>query len=843
MSRLRTSTPLLATPAALPLLTATPAAARTAKNGDLTPLFWRATAWLAGLLTALALLPAAHASGSAPQRSAAAGQAVALSARAPVVPVVIDLGPWQEGGRAAQIEAGKEGEPLVIGRARVSARTATEAGVSAVLQWHTSASGSRIAAMSFRSPGAHALRLGVLVDSLPASAQLRTYVQGQRASGVETSGGQVLQLLQRNRDAGDHSDAGRIWWTPDTEGDEQTLEIELPAGIPTDGVRIALPRVMHAFVEPGRLFREGRKAIGDSGRCNIDATCRDELPTQRDAVAAYAFVDRDGWDWATCTGTLVNDKANSRIPYFLSAGHCVYDQTRASSITFYWFFRSPRCNAGERSPASVKQFGGATMLATSQVDMTLLELNEDPPANAVFAGWDATTQAVGTPVIGLSHPSGDLLKMSLGSIRSHTSYNRPEWLVYGVTWTEGTTEGGSSGSALFVNGFVTGVLWAGSASCRSLGGEDVYTRLDLAYPDFKQWLNPDDDVDLTMGASVLAVTTRFDATQGSLSCPSTVANGRTAHCTATPEPGFVTQSISGCFGSATGAGVNDYTTGAVTRDCEVTAVFLREQTLTFPPQNPASHTFVGGGTFAINPVATSSHPDAARPISYSSLSNWVCTVSGTTVTMLAPGACTIAADQAGDDNHAAATQVTRPVALDAQTRFDGTTVPADPADADTATASFTGGGNTCRFDTANTAFIAAPAALPAGKTLPQGMFQFKLIGCDATPVQMSVQWPQAVSGYTKYGKASANATKPTYFEPENLSIDAATRTVSFTVQDGQKGDDDWAVNGEIVDPTGPTAAAIAPPGSVTAVPTLGEWGLMLLGLLAAGLGARRLRRV
>ena len=35
----------------------------------------------------------------------------------------------------------------------------------------------------------------------------------------------------------------------------------------------------------------------------------------------------------------------------------------------------------------------------------------------------------------------------------------------------------------------------------------------------------------------------------------------------------------------------------------------------------------------------------------------------------------------------------------------------------------------------------------------------------------------------------------------------------------------------------PTAAAVTP------VPTLGEWGLMLLGLLAAGLGARRLRRV
>lgn len=33
-----------------------------------------------------------------------------------------------------------------------------------------------------------------------------------------------------------------------------------------------------------------------------------------------------------------------------------------------------------------------------------------------------------------------------------------------------------------------------------------------------------------------------------------------------------------------------------------------------------------------------------------------------------------------------------------------------------------------------------------------------------------------------------------------------------------------------------------PPAAVTPVPTLGEWSLALLGLLAAGLGARRLRR-
>jgi hypothetical protein len=40
-----------------------------------------------------------------------------------------------------------------------------------------------------------------------------------------------------------------------------------------------------------------------------------------------------------------------------------------------------------------------------------------------------------------------------------------------------------------------------------------------------------------------------------------------------------------------------------------------------------------------------------------------------------------------------------------------------------------------------------------------------------------------------------------------------------------------------------TAAGTVPgPGGTVAVPTLGQWGLMLMGLLAAGLGMRRLRR-
>ena len=52
-----------------------------------------------------------------------------------------------------------------------------------------------------------------------------------------------------------------------------------------------------------------------------------------------------------------------------------------------------------------------------------------------------------------------------------------------------------------------------------------------------------------------------------------------------------------------------------------------------------------------------------NPIIYGSSTQSVCTVSVSTVTMVSAGICTITADQAGDTNYAAATQVTRNVTI------------------------------------------------------------------------------------------------------------------------------------------------------------------------------------
>ena len=180
----------------------------------------------------------------------------------------------------------------------------------------------------------------------------------------------------------------------------------------------------------------------------------------------------------------------------------------------------------------------------------------------------------------------------------------------------------------------------------------------------------------------------------------------------------------------------------------------------------------------------------------------------------------------------------------------GPTVPGTGAGG-TGSAGLTGGGSSCAFDLANTGFTAAPADLPAGQTLPQGVFKFKLQGCTpGATVSLRITWPEPVGTYAKWGYASAQDLadgKRSYFEPSWQPDPLDPRTVILSVTDGGLGDDDWAANGEIVDPSGPTTPAPSVPVtpaaiSVQPVPTLGDWGAGALALLAASLGVARLRR-
>lgn len=415
--------------------------------------------------------------------------------------------------------------PRLIGLARDVNATGASAQTLQQFHWRPTDSGGLVAAINFSSEGAHGLRLGVVAKQLPGGSVLRVYSPANAGTVFQIPGQEVLQRIQRQKLAGDAGLDGQTWWTPDLGSDEVTLEVELPPGAPLGALDIAIPRVSHIFENLSLPTEDDFSTkINESAACQLDASCYDAYANQRNAVARMIFTS--GANTYLCTGTLLNDSVSSGTPYFLTANHCISSAAEAESLQTDWFYRTPICNSRILSSTSERRLGGATLLyASDGFDMTLLKLNEAPPAGAFFAGWDAGVQAVGSAVAGLHHPRGDMLKISFGSIGGQTfctpSGSGTEFQCIGnsgnyyqINWSRGTTEGGSSGSALFNSANqVIGTLYGGSSTCSSAASPEFYGRFDIAFNTaLKNWLAPVSPAPLSNGR--VAVYRFFNGTTG-----------------------------------------------------------------------------------------------------------------------------------------------------------------------------------------------------------------------------------------------------------------------------------------------------------------------------------------
>jgi hypothetical protein len=386
-----------------------------------------------------------------------------------------------------------------VGTARAVAATSSVAQTQSALQWTPLPGGQLAAAINIQSTDAFGLRAGVLIERLPDGALLRIYSQEHPGAIVERTGAEINALLERNRNAGQTDATANTWWTPDVGAGDTTVEVVLPAGTGADMLRISIPVVSHIYQNmslPTQAELAETTKADTSASCNLDATCTNNYQTERNAVARMMFTRADGKSYL-CTGTLMNNTKVDYTPYFLTANHCISTQGEASSLQTSWFYRSSSCNSGVPGANTATRNAGATLLyATSTTDSSLLKLNEMPPVGVTLAGWDARTAGqVGDAVYGLHHPRGNLLKYSEGSVVGFMNCSAGAGNAitcntgdsnsgfYSVRWSQGTTEGGSSGSALFRGGRVVGTLYGGGASCLSPNASDYYGRFDKVFSD------------------------------------------------------------------------------------------------------------------------------------------------------------------------------------------------------------------------------------------------------------------------------------------------------------------------------------------------------------------------
>jgi hypothetical protein len=240
-----------------------------------------------------------------------------------------------------------------------------------------------------------------------------------------------------------------------------------------------------------------------AGACTVSTAC-----TTMDAALDAAIAERkkslmrinfvDGGAGFICTATLINTE-KAPAAYVLTANHCIGNVTSANSITSLWFHESTGCGNNTPLSSSVQVAGGMQLqLANFNVDSTLLLMNAPPPAGASYAPFNPVRLASGAAVVSLSHPAGDTARVARGSITQEYRVEGKPQDMYGVRFTSGIIEGGSSGSGLYTlaNGTLSlrGVLSGstvrngGGMSCTNLNEEALYGRYEIFDPQIAPYI-------------------------------------------------------------------------------------------------------------------------------------------------------------------------------------------------------------------------------------------------------------------------------------------------------------------------------------------------------------------
>lgn len=361
--------------------------------------------------------------------------------------------------------------------------------------------GNLVWAAVIQAEGAGGIRLHVQDLWLPDNAELYVYSKSGQAHGPYTGYGPGF--------------TGEFWTTA-VFGSEVILQIRFTGPVSDEELRRVSLRVTDAGLISATFARGlmpqdslpwlAQEKFCGNQPCIVDATCTNVAAANPAKLAVAKMEWIQGPYIYTCTGGLINDNNPSLNNFFLTANHCLRQNSVAQNVSFYWRFATATCNSTTCPSNTGWPYitTGSTLVSTSsRQDYTLLRLNSNPPAGSVLMGWTSAAVAntngaqlyrISNPIFGpqvySQHNVDTGAGTCLGAPRGRFIYSRD------IT---GAIDGGSSGSPVFngstqVVGQLSGTCGTNpSAVCDSGPGEANAT-LDGAFASYysriRQYINP-----------------------------------------------------------------------------------------------------------------------------------------------------------------------------------------------------------------------------------------------------------------------------------------------------------------------------------------------------------------
>lgn len=263
--------------------------------------------------------------------------------------------------------------------------------------------------------------------------------------------------------------------------------------------RLKIGMASHNFYNIGEL-RRANPGGGNLCTPHVNQAAY-ENPFKNSSCALFV-ASKSGRAWFG-SGQLINNP--DKKPYVISAAHLFNTADDMTQTVFYFQYQTPRQDTLVIGSMELTIAGSSTLAYETTLDLALMQLNQTPPKDyrAYLAGWDASENQQG-PLTCIQHPNGDFAKVSFSNnnpIKSYITFDKDKfpfqsfWKV--SKWNKGTTQAGSSGSALLnPDNRIIGTLTGGSSTCAS-PINDYFSQISEQFshysePDknLKSWLDP-----------------------------------------------------------------------------------------------------------------------------------------------------------------------------------------------------------------------------------------------------------------------------------------------------------------------------------------------------------------